>query len=200
MKKKLLIVIIGFTILISLIIINPGQFFTLTFLRILGHYRTPKIETFESIKEYVNSKSLIYDRLYGLSTMNARDELNHSGVTGVPTIQIFNKDKVLLRMAEQSDCTWVLANYFKEGHSNEMVAQDSTTYGYVMDRLLPIDVKTSQDTFDYYLISYWAKFIPKLSHKLFDQTNVMKESMTQKVCFIYVTLDEQESWKEGTMN
>jgi len=69
-----------------------------------------------------------------------------------------------------------------------------------MDRLLPIDVKTSQDTFDYYLISYWAKFIPKLSHKLFDQTNVMKESMTQKVCFIYVTLDEQESWKEGTMN
>lgn len=200
MKKKLIIFLTGIAILVSLVIINPGQFFTFTLLRILGHYKSPKIETSQSIIEYVKSKNLFYDKLYGLSTMNALNELGHSGVKGVPTIQIFNKDKVLLRMAGQNECTWVLANYFKSGHSAEMIVQDSTTYGFVMDRLIPLDIKTTQDTFDFYLISYWAKYIPKLSNRLFEQTNNMKAGMSQNICFIYVTLDEQESWEDGFVN
>src|SRR4030095_2645762 len=200
MKKKTLILLVGLTIFAILILINPGQFFTLTILRILGHYKTPRIETPVSIKEYVETHNLYYDKLYSVSSMNAFIELGQSGIHGVPTIQIFNKKKALLRMASENKCTWALADYFKNGHSNEMIAQDTTTFAFVLDRLTPIDIKSVQDTFDFYIISYWAKYIPKLTHHLFEQTNSMKSSMTEKICYIYVTLDEQENWKSGDSN
>ena len=194
-RKTLLIVGLAAIALIGLIIINPGNFFINTLLRVMGHYRTPQNETPESIKNYAEAHSLYYDKLFLVSDDASFNELANVGVNSVPTIQIFDRSKKLLRMAEQNDCTWVLSQYFKEGHAKAMVATDSTTFPYVMERVIPVDVKTSLDTFDYYVISYWAKYLPKLSHQLFSTTNDMKKEMTGNICFVYVSLDQQENWE-----
>jgi hypothetical protein len=122
-------------------------------------------------------------------------EIAGVGVEGVPTVQIFDRNQRLLRMAEQSECTWVLSNYFKEGHGKDMIVSDSTTYPYVMERVIPVDLKTTNDTFEYYVISYWAKYLPKFSKQLFDVTNNMKKSMKDNICFVYVSMDQQENWQ-----
>ncbi|HUR31532.1 MAG TPA: hypothetical protein VMZ69_08855 [Saprospiraceae bacterium] len=194
-RKAILIGTIAAIACIMLIIINPGNFFMVTVLRIIGHYRTPQIESSVSIKKYADDHSLYYDKLFLVSNRDSFDELASVGVNSVPTIQIFDKNKRLLKMAEQNDCTWALSEYFKKGHGKEMLATDSTTYNFVIERIMPVDVKTSLDTFDYYVINYWAKYLPKLSHQLFETTNNMKKSMKDNICFMYVSLDQQEKWE-----
>lgn len=195
MKKKLYIASSVFVIaLISFAVINPNQIFTTVALRLLGHFDTPEDESSESLKNYVDQYDLYYDRLYRVHDVTGLTELINNGVEGVPTVQIYDHEKRLLRMATENDCTWALANYFKSGHSDDMVINDSTTYSFVMNRLEPIDLKSEQDTFDFYVISYWAKYLPKLSQRLFVQTNSMKDSMPENICFMYVSLDQQEGW------
>lgn len=160
----------------------------------MGHYKSPQTESPSTIKEYVSSYHSYYDKLFVVRDMNAFQELQQKGVKGVPTVQIFDKHKRLLTMASESSCKWALTNFF-QNHSDEMISTDSTIYPYVLERLKPIDIKSDQDTFNYYLITYWAKYIPKLSHRLFEQTNTMKDSMDQKVCFMSVSLDAQENWE-----
>jgi hypothetical protein len=194
-RKPLIILSASIVVLITLWIINPGNFFTLILLRAMGHYKTPRNESPDSIKKYTSDKGLYYDQLYIVSNYESFKEIARIGVEGVPTIQIFDHNKRLLRMAEQSDCTWVLSDYFKEGHGKDMIAFDSTSFPYVMERIIPVDIKTSLDTFDYYVISYWAKYLPKLSNQLFDTTNKMKKSMKDNICFVYVSMDKQENWE-----
>ncbi len=197
MKKKWLLITGVFLIgMFVLVLINPGQFFTLGLLRVLGHYQTPEIESSSSLKVYAKENQLYYDKLLGVSSMNALMELSKVGVSSVPTVQIFDRDKKLLKMAEQSDCAWALSNFFKEGHKDELIPIDSTVFPFIMGLLSPIDFRTQQDTFDYYLVSYWAKYLPLLSHQLFEQTNSMKDSMSEKICFISVSLDKQEGWED----
>lgn len=194
-RKTILIGTIAAIGLITLIIINPGNFFILTLLRVMGHYRTPQNETPLSIKKYADTHSLYYDKLFLVSNYDSFKDLAKVGVNSVPTIQIFDKNKMLLKMAEQNDCTWALSAYFKEGHGKDMIPSDSTSFPYVMERLMPVDIKTSVDTFDYYVVSYWAKCAPKLSHQLFEVTNGLKKELTDNVCYVYVSLDQQEAWE-----
>ncbi|HUR31311.1 MAG TPA: hypothetical protein VMZ69_07750, partial [Saprospiraceae bacterium] len=63
------------------------------------------------------------------------------------------------------------------------------------DRLEPIDIKSYQDTFDYYMIAGWANYAPRLSDSLFAQTNRIKSSLAKRVCFAYVDLDYQKEWE-----
>lgn len=127
--------------------------------------------------------------------MDDLQELNKLGVTGVPTVQIFDHNRRLLTMAEQGKCEWALAEFIKE-QPDQMVVRDSTTYATVMHHLQPVDLKSDADTFDYYLVTYWATYLPKLTHRLFEQTNSMKENMKQRVCFMSVSLDQQPGWEE----
>lgn len=194
MKRKKALIYISLLIgVVALIVFNPAQIFTIIALRVLGHYQSPRTESSETLKNYVKDHSLAYDKLYAVTDFNSFKELNDNGISKVPTVQIFDGDKRLLKMAEENDCTWVLTNYFKQ-HSSDMISSDTNTYRFVMERLLLIDDKVSQDTFDFYIISYWAKYLPKLSQRLFAQTNSMKERMSENICLMYVSLDQQDGW------
>jgi hypothetical protein len=196
MKKKILLTIVALILILGLLIfINPGQIVTLTFLRLLGQYKTPGIENPESIKEYVQDHQVYYDKLYAVRNIKSFRELGQTGVNAIPAVQIFNKDKLLLKMATDKSCSWALTDFFIKGQGENMVVKDSSTYSYVMDRLTPIDLKTETDTFNFYIINYWAKYTPKLTNRLFVETNSMREKMSANVCYIYVTLDEQENWE-----
>ena len=195
-KRKMIIIFSAVTVIAVLVFINPGQVFTFLFIRALGHYKTPQVESSESIKNYVSGHGLYYDRLYVVNNSDNLIGLNKLGVTGVPTIQIFDHNQRLLTMADEGKCDWALSEFFKE-QSNQMVATDSTTFPDVMRYLQPIELRSESDTFDYYIITYWAKYIPRLTHRLFAQTNSMKESMKENVCFMSVSLDQQPGWDKA---
>lgn len=180
----------------ALVFINPGQIFTKSLLKLMGHYISPKTESPSTIKDYVTKHDSYYDRLYVVNNANAFLELQKFGVSGVPTVQIFNKEKKLLTTASKSECDWTFADFF-QNQSNKMVPIDSITYTKVMERLVPIDIRSKEDTFHYYVITYWAKYLPRLTHRLFEQTNNMKKGMHERVCFMSVSLDMQEGWDEG---
>ena len=195
MKRKLLIAVtITGVIVFGLVILYKTQTLTKLILSIAGHYKSPQIESPSSIKEFISHNNSDYDRLYVVHNENARAELQTYGVTGVPTVQIYDRNKHLLTMASDSHCDWALTYFFKDS-SQQMSAKDSLTYPLVLERLSPVDLRSDKDTFDYYIITYWAKFLPKLTKRLFEQTNMLKDSMEEKICFMSVSIDDQESWQ-----
>jgi hypothetical protein len=192
-RHPLISVAIICIVVFGLIILYKSQHLSKLILSITGNYKSPKIESSSSIKDFISENNSKYDRLYVAQNENARVELQKYGVSGIPTVQIYDNRKYLLTMATDSHCDWALTYFFKDS-SNQLVTQDSVIYPFVIERLTPVDLKSDQDTFDFYVITYWAKFIPKLTKRLFHQTNMLKDSMEERICFISVSLDDQDSW------
>ncbi|MGB3080079.1 MAG: hypothetical protein WBB31_13425 [Saprospiraceae bacterium] len=196
MKKR--IFIFSFLILAILGVIifgNPVQFVVKGILKLTGDYATPQYETSESILSKVRSQGLYYDRLFKLKDYSDFHELQEKKLTTVPFVQIYNGKKKLLKIASGSECSWQLMNFFSKKDTANLVAGDSLMYDFVMNRLTPLDIKSTQDTFNYYILAGWANYIPKLSDSLFIQTNKMKKIMEDKVCFSYINFDLQDTWK-----
>ncbi|MBK9984989.1 MAG: hypothetical protein IPP15_21935 [Saprospiraceae bacterium] len=98
-------------------------------------------------------------------------------LTTVPFVQIYNGKKANDKIASGNECSWALMNFFNKKDTLNLVAGDSLMYDYVVDRLIPIDFKTNADTFNYYVLSGWTNYLPKLSERLFAQTNKMKNAL-----------------------
>ncbi|MGB3080083.1 MAG: hypothetical protein WBB31_13445 [Saprospiraceae bacterium] len=191
--------IISFLVLIILgilIYINPGQFFTKALLRLTGDYATPEYETDASILSKTKSENLYYDRLYKIKNFKTFNEFQKKKLAAVPFVQIYNRNKQMITIASGNECSWALMNFFNKKDTLNLVAGDSLMYDYVVDRLIPIDFKTNADTFNYYVLSGWTNYLPKLSERLFAQTNKMRAALGDKVCFSYVNFDFQDEWKE----
>lgn len=195
-NKKWYIIGIGILGLILLGFINPGQVVTKSLLRITGDYRTPRKENGESILIKARQEHLYYDRLYSIKDYQAFRDFQRKGISVIPFVQIYNREKKMLTNASGSECAWALMNYFSKEDSSKLKTGDDQMYHFIADRLTPIDIKTDQDTFDYYLFLGWANYIPKLSNNLFIQTNKMAETMKGRVCFSYINFDIQQKWKE----
>jgi len=195
MKKKLLIgVTVAGVIVIGFVILYKTDKLSKLVLSIMGHYKSPQIESLSSIKDFISQNNSKYDRLYVVNNEIARSELQNFGVSSVPTVQIYDKRKHLLTVASDSHCDWALTYFFRDS-MQQMIVKDTMTYSQVLERLTPLDLKSDQDTFDFYVITYWAKFLPKLTKRLFDQTNMLKDSMDERICFMSVSIDDQDSWK-----
>lgn len=195
MKNKILLSTLIFILTLGILIfINPGQFFTKTLLRLTGNYATPEYETSQSILLKANEGNLYYDRLYKVKDYGCFKEFQKNKLTAFPFVQIYNRDKRMIKIASGSECSWALMNFFSQKDSVHLVAGDSLMYDFVTARLLPVDLRTNADTFNYYILAGWANYVPKLSEKLFNQTNLMKKSMNEKVCFSYINFDFQKDW------
>ncbi|MEP6646527.1 MAG: hypothetical protein ABJC12_05525 [Saprospiraceae bacterium] len=194
-NKKMYIIGIGILALILLVFLNPAQVLTKTLLRITGDYQTPHEENSESILSKTSQDHLYYDRLYSIRDYKSFRDFQRKGISVIPFVQIYNRDKKMLTNASGSECAWALMNYFAQKDSAQLKTGDDQMYHFIEDRLTPIDIKTDQDTFDYYLFLGWANYIPKLSKNLFIQTNKMAETMKGRVCFSYINFDMQKPWE-----
>ena len=198
MKRKGFLIGLIILVLLALFIwINPEQLFTKLMLRMMGHYATPQYESVESIRSTVTDASLYYDRLYRISDLQAMQEMRQQNIFQIPFVQIYDRKKQSISMASGSECKWALMNFFNEEDTAQYISGDTSTYTYIMDRLESIDIKSYQDTFDYYMIAGWANYAPRLSDSLFEQTNRIKNSSTKKVCVAYINLDYQKEWEHA---
>jgi hypothetical protein len=196
MRKKTLMIFAFAAVLISLLVcINPNQVFTKIILRFMGYYATPKYVTDSEILTKVHQENIYYDNLYRLENYTAYGDFIERKMISVPFVQIYDKHKKLLTLASGNECRWALMNFFSKEDSLALIAGDSQMYDYVMERLKPIDVKLSQDTFDYYVLAGWANYVPKLSAGLFTQTNKMKQTLHNKVRLNYINFDLQREWE-----
>ncbi len=196
MKRKGLIITMLVIIAIGLLIfINPNQLFTKAFLRLTGDYSTPEYQTISSILSKVHYENLNYDRLYRLENYKALNDFREKKILNIPFVQIYDRNKKMLTLASGNDCKWILMDFFSKRDSSKLKLGDTVMYEFVMERLEPIDIKTNQDTFNYYILTGWANFVPKLSDSLFYQTNEMKKTLDKDVCFSYINLDFQEDWE-----
>ncbi|MEO5906135.1 MAG: hypothetical protein ABIQ11_05380, partial [Saprospiraceae bacterium] len=77
-----------------------------------------------------------------------------------------------------------------------LVQEDSLMYSFILQQLSPVELLTEQDTFDFYVLAGWANFAPKLSKRLFEQTNQIKSNLKDRLCISYINMDFQEGWEE----
>ncbi len=196
MRYKIFFICIGFLLVIGLLIfINPNQLFSKMILRAAGEYKPPQYETPSSILSELNDAGTYYDRLYRLSDFSAMEDFKEKKLFQIPFVHIYNRDKKLMTIASGDECKWSLMDFVSKKDTSKLVAQDSLMYYFVMEKLEPIDIKTDQDTFEYYILAGWANFAPKLSIRLFNQTNDMMNNMNDKICLSYINLDYQKEWE-----
>ncbi|MGB4849463.1 MAG: hypothetical protein WBP41_16175, partial [Saprospiraceae bacterium] len=176
-KRGLIISVLVLIILGVLIYLKPGQFFTKALLRLTGDYATPEYETDASILSKAKSDNLYYDRLYKVKNLKSFKDFQEKKLSTFPFVQIYNRNKQMITIASGNECSWALMNFFNQKDTLNLVAGDSLMYDYVMDRLIPLDLKTNADTFNYYILSGWTNYLPKLSERLFAQTNKMKTTL-----------------------
>ena len=197
MKKKFLIISVLVLVAFGfLVYMDSGQTLIKLYLRSAGNYSTPKLESPASILSKVQHENLSYDRLYRLEDYKAFSDFQEKNITSFPFVQIYNREKKMMTIASGSECRWALMDFFTKRDTSKLISQNSLMYEFVTNRLDPIDIKTSKDTFDYYVIAGWVNYLPAFSENLFRQTNEMKKSMKEKVCFTYINLDMQEDWEE----
>ena len=196
MKRKTwlitVFIIIGMAVLIYA---DPDQFFTKAILKLTGYYSAPRYLTSQDILNKARHEDLIYDNLYKLKSYQTYKEFTEQRMIAVPFVQIYDKHKKLLTLASGSDCSWALMNFFSKEDSLALIAGDSLMYNYVTDRLEPIDIRSIRDTFQYYILAGWANYVPKLSARLFTQTNEMKKTLNNKVRLSYINFDLQKGWE-----
>lgn len=187
-----------FVFLVCALIADPGQIFTKAALKISGHYRAPHYETPESVLEFAKASNIYYDRLYIPKSLQSFKEMNAAHLAAVPLIRIFDKNKDLLKTAIDNDCSWALADFFHRKQGEGLIVKHDSSYAHTLQHITLLDVKSDQDTFDYYIMSNWAKYVPKLSNSLFEQISVLKKDLDMNVCFISINIDSQKEW-EGEM-
>ncbi len=193
-KKIIFSTLLVLCMIVLIIYFDPFQLYTKTILRLTGNFSSPEYETNASIMSKVQNEKIYYDRLYKLTDYKAFMDFTKKKITTFPFVQIYDQNKKMIKIANGSDCSWALMDFFSKSDSLNLTKGDSLMYKFVMDRLEPIDLKTNQDTFDYYILAGWANYIPRLSDSLFNQTNKMKKTLIEKVCFTYINLDFQKEW------
>lgn len=176
-------------VVMILIYFNSCQVITPMILKLSGNYKEPRYETKNSIEFAIKKDEVYYDKLYRLKEIQFLKELEDKQISKLPILQIYNKEKKLLKTVSGSECNWKLVDYFNRKDSTLLTASDTDLYEFMMQRVEPIDLKSTIDTFDYYIIAGWANYIPKLSKALFEQTNDIKDSLKNQVCIAYINLD-----------
>jgi len=196
MKKKILLITMSIIVILGLAVyINPDQFFTKLILKMAGSYVPPEYETDSTILGVMEEHKVSFDRLFKLADYTAMRELQKQKLFTLPFIQIYDEDKRLMKVASGSQCSWALMNYFNQQDSTQLVAYDSTMYDQMMERIIPVSIHASKDTFDYYVLAGWANFSPKFAHELFKETNKIKQKLNGKVCISYLNMDFQQLWE-----
>jgi hypothetical protein len=191
-KWKILIGLVG--VLLVIVLMNPWQNLLQLYLKMTGQYQAPQYETSESIQARVNNANLYYDRLYKLSGPESFFDFQNEGLLSVPFIRIYNAKKQNLSSASGEKCKWTMMSVFSRD-SLSMAPNEEVDYDYILQRLDTIDVRTDQDTFDFYVLAGWANYLPVLSDSLFFSTNRIKQNLNNRVCISYLNLDFQKGWE-----
>ncbi len=162
-------------------------------IKINGEFIKPQNETAASIREYCHDKNVDYDKSYVIRS----EELYTSFLSKykhIPGVFIFDKNKYLITTDIKTDCPWTMMNLLKDTITKTKLLLDSSMYHDIMLHYMLIDDRTKKKEADYYILSTWGKFIPKLTKALFDNINKQKEEKKLNVCYILLNVDLQDSW------
>lgn len=198
MWKKLLIIGIILIVTVGIMVYaNPKQVFTKMYLRFSGEYKAPEYETSETILSAVREKNLKYDRLFKVTSTKALNDFQQKGILSIPFIQFYNSNKKLITVASGDECKWNLMELFVISDTSQLVESDSTLFDFISQNVIPLHIKSYEDTFKYYVIAGWVNYLPKMKANLFSQTDAIKDSLGQQVCISYINLDFQEEWQHA---
>ncbi|KAF0204039.1 MAG: hypothetical protein FD170_728 [Bacteroidetes bacterium] len=163
-------------------------------LKISGEYKNPQIEDSLSVLTYCKEKQVNYDQLWMIKSKENYKVLAKDGGLGVPDVLIFNNKKNPVTNEIQTECSWALAGIVYDTNAIIIETGDSTLFYKIMDNFVLVDDRTLIDSPDFYIIGKWAKFLPKLSHSLFETINEQKASSNIKVKHILLNVDYQKDW------
>ncbi len=190
MKKRW----IGLAVLliIAILILNPGSISTKVLAKILGEYQDPEFVSDQEILDYLSINKVYYDEVYRFREMKQMEKFSQLGLFHVPLIYIYDKNKNLLVMAKEEECAWALSTFFINGESL-VPTQDSSMFNILRDKTELIAQNIASDDFDYYIITGWAKFVPKKSDMIFDKIREFKGTK-KNICHINLNMDFREEW------
>lgn len=196
MLKKTVLILLSLLVISVVCVFLFPRFFGTIYLRLSGEFKPPQYESLEGILKPLKNNDVHYDRLYRLANQQSMVIFQEKNIFEVPFLQIFNGQKKLIKSASGNECTWSFMEYFTNSDSIRLIEEDSMMYYFIHEQLSPVDSSLKPDSYEYYVLAGWANFAPKLSKRLFEQTNEIKAKLEDRVCISYISMDFREEWED----
>lgn len=161
--------------------------------------RTPKEETNESLKEFVNNFNLDTTQIYIPKDTAAFYKLNKIS-SGLGGYAFFDKEYKMLKYKDTGTaCSAPVYLYVKNICGATELFYKKYSTNLITDRIKPIcfNQKENNLTYDYYIFIFWAKYLGK--KKFQDEVKSIADTLAISKCRVriyFVDLDLQPGWKK----
>jgi len=185
MNRKLLLA----SVLIILLCI-AGYNYKIILLYTFG-FRTPKLESNESVKKFYYDNNDINGELFSY-----KDSASFKGLNklGIPAVLIFDKNKQLICSGKGEGCVNKAKDFIKTLNAQKTYAVDrafgDSIYNYIRSSIMPIgnnsETNPSPD-YNFVVVYAWAKFLPSHSKRFFEINKDVPRGLNVKI--ISINLD-----------
>lgn len=163
----------------------------------------PKMETEDKIIAYLKEKVIGFED--GLFI--CKDSLSFFEVLqmirDLPSIDFFSPNGALLKYSSTGDCAGKAETFAQMLNPKEKYEIDSSfVIKDIVEKVKMISGKSilNDDSVDYIIFIYWAKYLGKLNDNVFDVVNALKENNRIRIRIYFINVDFQQEWGMKEVN
>lgn len=164
--------------------------------------KNPKIETEESVKNYLHKNNIVPDNLVIFNSLQSWDAAREKKAMTIPDAMFFNADgKFVNYKKSASDCNAKIDGFISDLKNLNNEPFDKSREFITLSNLL-IDYDNNPVVFekgyDGYVFITWCIYIGKLNkEKAFDWVNLIEKANKEgvKIKYYLVNVDFQDSWE-----
>ena len=162
--------------------------------------RNPKVENKKQIEHYLKSNQLIDTNCYALKDTSMLNKFNNGNI-GIPEIRFYDKNGYLMLYRDNKKCNAQNDSLISFLNPSNLIKIDSSNNLKIHLKELKTldgqDLKQDEfNSYDYYLIMYWAKWTGKVnSNKMKSWESSLEEKNDLKIKTIKVTTDYMNFWE-----
>lgn len=170
-------------------------------------FKNPKVETKESVQEYLNEIESPFEYTYILKSTSDSLIMYNNLFSKINTATLYNSQGSPLAYDGSATCGGTqLSHTFEDPESYyETATKDSISLNTQLSSFVRIDANKQTEILpkaDYYYVIYWSKFFGKKKNQMEDfiWTDSSRLKSDKNIVVLLVNTDMQESWglkKEG---
>ena len=164
--------------------------------RLAGSYKTPRVESYETIRAYFDEMNPASAGLYVLEKESCLDSLLQ--VFGrLPSALVFNADSQMVYRESMENCSWKsFSEIEKENFKTQSIPdQSETQFCNILNCTLEIESADSALDYDYHLLLPWAKYLPAQAKGAFELAKNVQEHSSNRFKIYLINFDELEEWE-----
>lgn len=168
---------------------------SLTIARLAGLYKTPRIESKESVKDYCEQQEGEYNALYTVANSGCLDSLvEYFG--RLPSVLVFDSRKRLVFREDLESCTWKSFSEIESENFNtaNKLPKEERLFEKILACSVLIDDREMLDEATHHLFITWAKFLPKQTEEGFSFLRSIRENSTN--AYRMHSLNFDQVWRD----